>query len=176
MSLRSRIQSRQVGMGMTAVSEVDQIDSQVDAQIEAANTAVLACATMSPGDVTVWSGYYSAWKAIHQQWKYGSLSRYIPPFFGATLLYFTTDTFLQMKSYADQLPTWQTKIHAACSTYSPPPTLVLPAPPDPNKPDKLVQGLQIASGAALTLATAYAVYKVAEIVGDVRASTKAAHG
>jgi hypothetical protein len=160
-----------------AFSQIDQVDSQVDAQIEGLNTAALACSGLSATDMTAWSGFYAAWKAIHKQWSTDKTISTFNPFIAGpvVLLWFSNDVYSQMNGYLQRLPDWQIKIHSVCPSYVAPPPIVVPPPPDPgalSTTDKLIEAARVASGAALAFGAGYAMFKIAQLVGDIRSSVK----
>ena len=160
-----------------AFSEIDQVDSQLDTQIEGLNKAALACSGLSSTDMTAWSGFYGAWKALHKQWGTDKTISTFNPFIAGpiVLLWFTNDIYSQMNAYLQRLPEWQTKIHAACPSYVAPPPIVVPPPPDPgalSTTDKLIEAARVAGGAALGLGAGYAMFKIAQLIGDIREGVK----
>jgi hypothetical protein len=153
---------------ITSVSDVDQLDSQLDAQVESLNAGALACKTLAPADMTIWSGVYAAWKALHQQW---AIDKHIASItFGGgslSMLYFANEMLSQMQGYRQQLPAWHAKVHAACPAYQIPPDIIVPVPPPPGSDplDKFTRAAQVVGTTAVTLAIAFAVFKAVQIAG-----------
>lgn len=163
---------------MRAVAEVTTLDNQLNAQIEAANTALLACAGMSASDITAWNGYYAGWGSLHSYWQQLTSGSWIPTqsiSLAAASALVADSTYDQMGGFRDQLPAWQAKIHASCPSYSPPPGIVQATPHDKTLDwlPKVEEAVKIAAGATATIVVALLVLKVVQIIGDVRVAAKA---
>jgi hypothetical protein len=162
-----------VGVGMPTESEVDTLDVQLDAQMTALDVAVKACSAMAPSDVTVWAGVFAGWKAVHAQWDWVAHSPWINPGGKLVEIFFLSDMFHQMQGFAAQLPIWQARVQQACGGYKPPPAIVVP-PPEPARPpgskeplEQFADAAKAVGWGALAMATAYGVFKVAELAGVI---------
>lgn len=160
-----------------SIAEVDALDSQLVGQLEAANTAALACTALPASDLTVWSNLYSSWSAVHEQWQAGKSTTMggFNWFSGATLLIFTDGIYDRMQEYAKQLPAWQARIHAVCPQYTPPPGILGDGGHDAamdwvNKAEEVAK---VIAGATMTVAVGLVVIKVVQVVGDIRQAAKA---
>lgn len=162
---------------MIAISDLKSLDAQVNAQMDAANTAVLSCSTMVPSDVTAWSGLYAAWTATHEQWTATQATLLGGLNVGGDLvvLYYAEDLFDKMLVYQNILSIWQIKIHTACPAYTIPPGIVV-KPADSNRTneffDKAEKAVEAVGGAILLGVVGYLTLKVVEIVGAVRSATR----
>jgi hypothetical protein len=168
---------RSIGAGLVTVDDIVQIAAEVNGQMVATNTALTACSAITPADLQAWQGYYAAWQSVYGVWvqQYQALEQ------GGTLgelsaIPFLTGVQAQMNGYAQQLPTWQTKIQAACPTYSPPPPITKPVevPGSPGSKDGSKdwgdQAAQAAKAVGILFLVgvgAYALYEIVSVTGAV---------
>lgn len=160
---------------MISVANLKALDEQLNAQIEAANTAVQNCKSLSASDTTAWAGFYSAWSAIHTQWMATKETLLGGINLGGVFVveYFAQDLYNTMLTYRDPatgLPAWQAKIHAACPDYTiPPSVLVQPAPSDRagDTLDKAIYAAEVIGGVGAAALLAVVVFKIVNVVRSV---------
>jgi len=165
-------------MTLATVADATALDAQLDAYMDSANAAVGVCSTLPVSDKANWAGFYAGWKAVHMQWttlkdnatwyNWGGI---------AGELFFLESTYSQMRDYAGQFPAWSAKIHGACVGYSAPGEILNQSPAgkpkdDPSDIDKYLGYAKTAGEVAVVGAIAYGLYKVAEVIGDVRQTAK----
>jgi hypothetical protein len=170
---------RTIGAGLVTVDDVVQIAAEVNGQMVATNTALTACSAIAPADLQAWQGYYAAWQSVYGVW----VQQYQAVESGGPVAELSAIPFLagvqaQMNGYAQQLPAWQTKIQAACPTYSPPPPITKPVEiPGRNGTggadsvkdwgDQAAQAAKAVGILFLVGVGAYALYEVISITGGI---------
>ena len=154
---------------MISVANIRALDAQLNDQIEAANTAALSCTALAPSDATAWSGFYAAWVAIHQQWTATSATLLGGINVGGVLVveYYAQDLYNTMLTYQTALPGWQTKIHAACPSYTIPPSVLTQPPPSDRWgqfTDQAIRTAEVVGGIAATALVAVIAFKTYKFI------------
>jgi hypothetical protein len=158
---------------MITVSDVDQLDAQVDPQMDAANTAVLACTGMAASDRATWQGFYNSWKQLHDYWQ--TESKWQPLVsLDVGLAIMASSIHGQMSTYATQLPSQQQAIARACPTYTPPSQPIINAPSgNPNtKPVDWEKIFKASAGAITAVAIAAVAFEGLKIVEDFTSNVR----
>lgn len=161
-------------------SDISNLASNLDAQIEAVNTSLTSCsgAGLSASDQTAWNGYYHGWKTgPFALWSYYHA---IPatvlnaPWVAAEIVA-SPQMYSDMLGYQKLLPTWQAKVAAACTNYTVPPAIPT-AQPQPDSPwwKQLTDAAKLVGGVAVAGLVGYATFQVVELALPIAASAAAA--
>jgi len=111
--------------GANAAGDVQDLEGQVSALMDATNGAVMGCAAMAPSDVQAWNGIYSAWQTFDQDLQSCiagvPADQYAPPTVSCEFTYGRNwaTALSKLKSYQSQASAWQARVHAACANYQP---------------------------------------------------------
>jgi hypothetical protein len=164
-----------VGLGLTSVSDLDQLDAQVQAGVTGLQDAAKSCTGLSQSDQDSLAGFALAWSSLHNWWQsfravnFGNWWNPTGPLTAAIGLQFST-VAADMRGYLAKVGDWQTRLKAVCPNYAPPPGPVTPvsAPDVPSPAGELatsITGVAKAVGGLLVVgAVAYGVFKGAEIL------------
>lgn len=171
-----------VGFGLVSVSDLDQLDQQLQAQIQALQDAANACTALTQSDKDALAGFVAAWGSIHTQWQglktwvltWWNPGAAIAQVVGLQLGSFAND----MQGYVSKVTAWQARIQAVCSNYTPPPGVVTPTPlPQAQSPGaqtaEMIGSAAKAVGAlVVTGVVAYGVFKGIELIAPVLAKKR----
>jgi hypothetical protein len=159
------------GAAMITTTSITALDDQLNAQIEAANTAAINCTALASADATGWAGFYGGWAAVHYQWTAVKSSLWGGYNLGGALVaqYFAEDIYNNMLTFQQQLPIWQGKIHAACPSFAVPPAVLVQPPPTDRTGeliDKATHAVEIVGGIGIAAVIAVGVFKIINFVRD----------
>lgn len=141
--------------GLVSMADIDQLDEQVQAGVQALQAAAQACGTLSQSDQDALNGFAAAWATLHQQWQtvrttlntatttstIGMLllpialpAQIATSLAGAIALQLTTFAN-DMRGYLVRVGDWQARLKQVCPNYAPPPGAPTPVPaPDQKTP------------------------------------------
>ena len=188
------------GVGLGEFVDDDQITALIittNGVMDATDNGVGQCYAqggMTAADIAMWRASYNAWRtdffalngdpsnqAIVSD-KTGCLHHITPSIWANCLPYYTISTGwapakVALLGYQATAKTWQDRIKAQCPNYNPPPPPPTPAqqPSGPGQggsdlADQIAMVAKVVGIAGLTLAGAYAIYKVVQVGGDVAES------
>jgi hypothetical protein len=173
-----------VGLGLTSVSDLDQLDAQVQAGVTGLQDAAKSCTGLSQSDQDSLAGFALAWSSLHNWWQsfrtanFGNWWNPTGPLTAAIALQFST-VAADMRGYLAKVGDWQTHLKAVCPSYTPPPGPVTPVPtPDvPSPAGELAAAIAAAAKAVGSLlligGISYGVFKVGEFVMPMIAQRRA---
>jgi len=153
---------RPVGMGLVSLDDVTSFGQQLDPQMVSVNLAVTTCTGLAASDVAAWGGFYASWKILYSRWQQLSA----PPWYAwpdyIAAAWGASDMLSSMQQYQVTLASWQQKVKASCSGYSPPPSPAAPpsgAPPLPGggTVDQLTKVVTSVTGVIIAGTVAYVV-------------------